>query len=153
MKHSKIYQKALMLANEPVHCLTLEEARERVGVLSAALLYRRDRLESAAEAVAKLSEGCSIVLDIERRDVMEIWPFTSRPQIEVLGSGSVPDNLQGHQLDHHQTLAYQSQAVEHVSPQITQAMAQRHNVSLHEQYQQALSTSLVAIIHVGHVTN
>ena len=89
MKHSKIYQKALMLANEPVHCLTLEEARERVGVLSAALLYRRDGLESAAEAVAKLSEGGSIVLNIDKRDVMEIWPFTSRPQIEVLGSGSV----------------------------------------------------------------
>ncbi len=89
MKHSKIYQKALMLANEPVHCLTLEEARERVGVLSAALLYRRDRLESAAEAVAMLGEGGSVVLSIDKRDVMEIWPFTSRPQIEVLGSGSV----------------------------------------------------------------
>ena len=89
MKNNKQYKKAVMLAREPVSLLTNDEARDRVGVLAAALLYKDARLNSAAIALGKLNKQCSIVLDIDKKDVENIWPFTSRPHIEVLSSGSI----------------------------------------------------------------
>lgn len=89
MNNNTQYKKAVMLAREPASLLTDNEARDRVGVLAAALLYKDARLNSAASALSKLNEQCSIVLDIDKKDVENIWPFTTRPHIEVLSSGSI----------------------------------------------------------------